>query len=74
MKTKFIDKPAYMLGIGEKTYYHLSGKYKGVSVARTKKGYHAEIPGFKGITVAILAALKPEEITRVVTRGKEDYM
>ena len=74
MKTQFVDKPPCMLGIGEKTHYHLSGLFKGVAIARTKKGYHAEIPGFKSILVENLIDLKPEEIKRVITRGEIDYM
>ncbi len=74
MKLQTANKSPYSLNVGEITSCLLSGKFEGVSIGRTKKGYHAEISGFKSIVVEELKDLKAEEINRVRTRGTEDYM
>ena len=68
MKIKITTKSAHSLKINEKTPIHRVGDFKGVAIVRTKKGYHAEVPGFKRVTVEKLEHLKPKEINRVRTR------
>lgn len=69
MKAKTVSKSPHALEVGEKTLIHKGGRFDGVSIARTRKGWRAELPGFVGVTVSNLGSLMDKEITRVRTRG-----
>jgi hypothetical protein len=73
MKMLLTSKGPQSLAIGEITKIFIDKEQQHIFIGRTKKGYYAEIPGFRGITVTNLSDLKKEEIKRIVTRGKEDY-